>query len=203
MGRTGCLVLGQFQLSIPVWEHVECFGGQRCCYDHGSEHRGRLHGNMDRGNPQAQTAPPVAVRLLFCNCPASSRPRFLARHLAVSTDAEAAATGTLGELDMMEATGGDTAYQTAHTASGQPYQASTTNASLTTGYNTYGLLWTPTSVTYYFNGEETGSYNVTIYEPMYMMLDLDVAGPNNWVVRQTRRPRRQPSLISALSGFTS
>jgi len=42
------------------------------------------------------------------------------------------------------------------------------------------MLWTPTSVTFYFNGMETGSYNVTINEPMYMMLDFDVAGPNDW-----------------------
>ena len=48
MGRTGCLVLGQFQLSIPVWEHVECFGGQRR-HDHGSEHRGRYPGTWTGG----------------------------------------------------------------------------------------------------------------------------------------------------------
>jgi len=97
------------------------------------------------------------------------------------TDAEADATGTLGELDMLEATGGNTAYQTAHTDSGQVYQAKTTNASLTTGYNTYGLLWTPTSVTYYINGVKTGSYNVAIPDQMYMIISLDVCGSNDWV----------------------
>jgi beta-glucanase (GH16 family) len=85
------------------------------------------------------------------------------------------------ELDMMESVGGgNTVYQTVHTASGQQYQAQTTGTNFTTGYNTYGMLWTPTSVTFYINGVETGSYNITINEPMYMMLDFDVAGTNDW-----------------------
>jgi beta-glucanase (GH16 family) len=97
------------------------------------------------------------------------------------TNAEAAATGTLGELDIMEAIGGgNTAYQTVHTDSGQIYQAQTTSANFTTGYNTYGLLWTPTSVSYYINGVQTGSWNVAIPDQMWLALNFDVAGPNDW-----------------------
>ena len=85
------------------------------------------------------------------------------------------------ELDMMESVGGgNTAYQTVHTASGQSYQAQTTSSSFTTSFNTYGLLWTPTSVTYYINGRETGSWNVAINEPMYMMINFDVAAASDW-----------------------
>ena len=82
---------------------------------------------------------------------------------------------------MMESVGGgNTVYQTVHDANGQQYQAQTTSSTFTTSYNTYGMLWTPTSVTYYVNGKETGSWNVGINESMCLMIDFDVAGANEW-----------------------
>lgn len=85
------------------------------------------------------------------------------------------------ELDMMESVGGgNTVYQTVHDASGQQYQSQTTSSTFTTSYNTYGMLWTPTSVTYYINGKETGSWNVAINASMWLMIDFEVAGANEW-----------------------
>ena len=86
-----------------------------------------------------------------------------------------------GELDILESVGGgNTAYQTVHATDGSQNAAQTTNTSFTTSYHAYGLLWTPTSVSYYIDGVKTGSWNVAISKPMYMMIDLDVAGPNDW-----------------------
>ena len=109
------------------------------------------------------------------------------------------------ELDMLESVGGgNTVYQTVHDSSGaQAYQDQATSSSFTTSYNTYGMLWTSTGITFYINGVKTGSCNVAINEPMYMMLCLDVAGPNDWGGPPMRQLRQKQILISALSRFIS
>jgi beta-glucanase (GH16 family) len=86
------------------------------------------------------------------------------------------------ELDMLESVGGgNTAYQTVHDASGsEAGQAVTNNPTFTTSFHTYGMLWTPTSITFFIDGVKTGTVNANINEPMYLMLDIDLAGPGQW-----------------------
>ena len=43
---------------------------------------------------------------------------------------------------------------------------------LSAGFNKYALKWEPNKQTFYFNGKEVYSANVTMPDPMYIMLDL-------------------------------
>jgi len=47
-----------------------------------------------------------------------------------------------------------------------------TGMDLSTTFNTYGVKWEPNKQTFYFNGEEILTVNVTMGDPMYLMLDL-------------------------------
>ena len=56
----------------------------------------------------------------------------------------------------------------------------TVNADLTQGYHRYGVLWTPTTLTYYFDGKEVAqaATPADLNKPMYMLANLAVGG--NW-----------------------
>ena len=43
---------------------------------------------------------------------------------------------------------------------------------LSIGFNKYGLKWEPNKQTFYFNGKEVFTANVSMGDPMYIMLDL-------------------------------
>jgi beta-glucanase (GH16 family) len=43
---------------------------------------------------------------------------------------------------------------------------------LSAGFNKYAVKWEPNKQTFYFNGKEVYSLNVTMGDPMYIMLDL-------------------------------
>ncbi len=43
---------------------------------------------------------------------------------------------------------------------------------LSTGFHKYGLKWEPNKQTFYFDGREVFTLNVTMADPMYIMLDL-------------------------------
>jgi hypothetical protein len=46
--------------------------------------------------------------------------------------------------------------------------------SMTTGYHTYGVMWTPQYITFYFDGIETGQLPTPpdMHQPMYLLADL-------------------------------
>jgi beta-glucanase (GH16 family) len=53
---------------------------------------------------------------------------------------------------------------------------------ITEGFHTYGMLWTPTTTTYYFDGQQTEQLptpaDMTV--PMYMMANNAVGGAGTW-----------------------
>ena len=86
------------------------------------------------------------------------------------------------EIDIMEDLGGDpdTVYQTYHFAGGQN-QAQTTIPNLSSGYHLFQVLWQPGKITFYIDNVETGSWTENVpSNPMYLMLNFDVGGPNDW-----------------------
>ena len=99
------------------------------------------------------------------------------------TNAAWAATRTLGELDIMEFLGGDVThvYQSMHESTGALEQVAPTSTNWTSGYHLFQMLWEPGQVTFYIDNVETASFTTNVpAEPMYLMLNFDVGGPNNW-----------------------
>ncbi|HKI17564.1 MAG TPA: glycoside hydrolase family 16 protein, partial [Isosphaeraceae bacterium] len=87
------------------------------------------------------------------------------------------------ELDIMEFLGGDktTVYQTMHESSGALEQVAPTSTDWTSGYHLFQMLWEPGQVTFYIDNVETASFTTNVpAEPMYLMLNFDVGGPNDW-----------------------
>jgi beta-glucanase (GH16 family) len=85
------------------------------------------------------------------------------------------------EIDIMENYGSTNQIQTTvhwGAANTQAYANVTTSANLTTSYNTYGLLWTPTSLTWYLDGRAVFSYSGVGVPttPMYLLADLAIYG---------------------------
>ncbi len=85
------------------------------------------------------------------------------------------------ELDILEQTGDDTIYQTVHTAQdGAPeetgFKVDTPGA--TTGFHTYGALWTPDRVVWFIDGKQTASAATPadMRKPMYILLNLAIGG---------------------------
>ena len=87
------------------------------------------------------------------------------------------------ELDVFEAYGGPWDIGTAHTAStfygGSPgadnYEQIWSNQpSMTTGFHTYGVMWDPQHITFYFDGNVTGQLPTPpdMHQPMYLLADL-------------------------------
>ena len=87
------------------------------------------------------------------------------------------------ELDIMEFLGGDVThvYQTMHESTSALEQVAPTSTNWTSGYHLFQMLWEPGQVTFYIDNVETASFTTNVpAEPMYLMLNFDVGGPNNW-----------------------
>jgi beta-glucanase (GH16 family) len=87
------------------------------------------------------------------------------------------------ELDIMEYIGEtNTVYDTAHWGSDATSQTATTIRTfvpdLSSGYHTFGLLWTPSYLTWYVDGTEMYKIPTPIEanKPMYMLLNYAVGG---------------------------
>ncbi|MEU9132585.1 glycoside hydrolase family 16 protein [Kitasatospora sp. NPDC048540] len=72
-----------------------------------------------------------------------------------------------GEIDIMEGLGGQACWHF-HSLSGGPGGCATGDY---TGWHTYGAVWEPGSVTYYYDGVETGSVPTSTDAPMYLILN--------------------------------
>ncbi|MGE5538662.1 MAG: family 16 glycosylhydrolase [Gemmatimonas sp.] len=86
------------------------------------------------------------------------------------------------EIDVTEVLGRDpkTDFMTNHTDSSHPtsYGGTATGVDLSQGYHTYGLMWTPTTLTFYLDGvaEYTTPTQADEHQPMYMLATLGVGG---------------------------
>ena len=86
------------------------------------------------------------------------------------------------ELDVFEQVGGAQLYQTAHYAGADGTATSTSFSTYdptnSTGFHTYGLLWTPTTLTWYEDGKEVAQMATPadMNTPMYMLADLAIGG---------------------------
>jgi hypothetical protein len=87
------------------------------------------------------------------------------------------------ELDVFEAYGGPWDIGTVHTATsaygGLPGQDNylqvwSDQPSMTTGFHTYGVMWDPQHITFYFDGNVTGQLPTPpdMHQPMYLLADL-------------------------------
>jgi beta-glucanase (GH16 family) len=83
-----------------------------------------------------------------------------------------------GEIDVFEQVGGNTLYQTVHSGVAGVTQLSNYIPNLTSGYHTFGLLWTAESITWYVDGTATFTTPTPsdLNKPMYMLLNLAVGG---------------------------
>ena len=79
---------------------------------------------------------------------------------------------TDGELDVMEGLGGEACFHF-HSASGGPGGCA---PGTFTGWHTYGAVWAPGSVTYYYDGVKVGQITSGITgQPMYIILNQAVS----------------------------
>jgi beta-glucanase (GH16 family) len=83
------------------------------------------------------------------------------------------------EIDIMENYGSTNQIQcTVHWSSAnlQAYANVTSSANLTNSYNTYSVLWTPTSLTWYLNGKAVFTYSGAGVPntPMYLLANLAI-----------------------------
>jgi beta-glucanase (GH16 family) len=81
------------------------------------------------------------------------------------------------ELDIFEAYGDSSLWQTVHTGiyGGDSYQQTWSyQPTMTTGYHTYGAMWDAQHITFYFDGNETGQLATPpdMHTPMYLLADL-------------------------------
>ncbi len=92
--------------------------------------------------------------------------------------------GDATELDVFEDLGGtpDTIHLTAHFGSNNQTSTTFTVPTATTAFNTYGVDWEPTTITFYIDGVAVASMPTpaTMDTPMYMLADLAVGGPSYW-----------------------
>jgi beta-glucanase (GH16 family) len=92
------------------------------------------------------------------------------------------------EFDIMEFLGGNVTdvYQTYHwekslAVASQQQQVVVTNANWTTGFHIFQMLWQPGKITYYIDGIQTASSTKNVpSNPMYLIINFDVGGPNDW-----------------------
>ncbi len=91
------------------------------------------------------------------------------------------------ELDVMEAIGGDMAYQTSHfNAEGLKSKESFANYVADAGaFHSYGMLWTAQEIAWYIDNVEVASMATPedLNRPMYILANLAVGG--NWSGRAT------------------
>jgi autotransporter passenger strand-loop-strand repeat protein len=115
---------------------------------------------------------------------------------------------TSSELDVFEAYGGTDLYQTVHTGiSGtDSYQVTWSNQpTMTSGYHTYGVMWDAQSITFYFDGNVTGTQQTPpdMHTPMYLLADLamqDLAGvtddPKHFSIDYIRAYSNDPNAVA-------
>jgi beta-glucanase (GH16 family) len=85
------------------------------------------------------------------------------------------------EIDVAEVLGRDpkTVVITNHTASGDARsQTARSGADLSQGFHTYGVMWTPTTMTFFLDGDVkyTTPTQVDEHQPMYILATLGVGG---------------------------
>lgn len=84
------------------------------------------------------------------------------------------------ELDVMESIGQAPGYvvQSIHSKDGNSGVPTYTTDNLQTSFNTYGMNWTEDTITYYFNGKETGTFATPsdMHTKMHMLLNTAVGG---------------------------
>ncbi|QUD89133.1 Ig-like domain-containing protein [Phenylobacterium montanum] len=88
------------------------------------------------------------------------------------------------ELDVMEQIGGKNVYETSHYVNSSGTVTATGFSSYvpgnSTGFHTYGVLWTPTTLAWYVDGVEVATTATPsgMNKPMYMLVNLAIGG--NW-----------------------
>jgi hypothetical protein len=85
------------------------------------------------------------------------------------------------ELDILEQLGGEDVYQTVHTAQDGANEESGYKTAIpgdTTGFHTYGALWTPDRIVWFVDGKQTATAPTPadMHKPMYVLLNLAVGG---------------------------
>jgi Ca2+-binding RTX toxin-like protein len=82
------------------------------------------------------------------------------------------------ELDVVEQTGGDTVFFTSHSTVAGVQGSNTPIVGATSGFHTYGLLWTSKDLTWYVDGGAVASLPTPadMNKPMYMLLNLALGG---------------------------
>ena len=91
------------------------------------------------------------------------------------------------ELDVMEDLGGNpnTVYMTSHsdaTGTHTYLQSAAPVSGTTTSFHDYGVLWTPTELVWYIDGNEVAEQATPsdMHTPMYMLLNLGVGDSTAW-----------------------
>jgi len=91
------------------------------------------------------------------------------------------------ELDVFEQLGANPSqiYATSHGSTNGSWSANSQMinvANTSTGFNTYGVDWEPTTTTFYMNGVAIASAPTpaSMNNPMYMLLNLAVGGSGSW-----------------------
>jgi beta-glucanase (GH16 family) len=72
-----------------------------------------------------------------------------------------------GEIDLMEGGYGYTAYHV-HYGTGSAQGATVNDLS---GTHTYGVLWTTTGITFFYDGVDVGTVNVALDSPMFIVME--------------------------------
>ncbi|AQR61204.1 hypothetical protein BZG35_05710 [Brevundimonas sp. LM2] len=85
------------------------------------------------------------------------------------------------EIDVFEQVGDDSVHQTVHSsAAGSPARTgfSSLMPQASTGFHTYGVLWTAQTITWYIDGIATASVPTPadMHSPMYMLVNLAIGG---------------------------
>jgi len=86
------------------------------------------------------------------------------------------------ELDVMENVNGESrVYQTVHTAQSGSAMAdafASGVSGLSSGFHTYGMMWTAATITWYIDGTAVAQIDTPadMHSPMYMLVDLAVGG---------------------------
>ncbi|HEY1795351.1 MAG TPA: glycoside hydrolase family 16 protein, partial [Stellaceae bacterium] len=89
------------------------------------------------------------------------------------------------EIDALEAYGTSDLYQTVHRGASNTTDTTWSDQpSMLSGFHTYGVLWTSSTITFYFDGNEVGRQPTPadLNQPMYLLVDLAtqaVAGVTN------------------------
>jgi beta-glucanase (GH16 family) len=90
---------------------------------------------------------------------------------------------TADELDMMEFLGGDvsTVYQSYHFIPRGVNMSFPKSSDWTSDYHLFQMKWEPGNLTYYIDNVQTAHWTTSIpARQMYLMLNFDVGGPNDW-----------------------